>query len=247
MKKRLMVPAVAAAIVGLMAAFATTAQAHPTYPQLCTGCHPATTAITVTLTQTANNGMNATYNISVSNPYGSPGWAVFNGGTRLAGASGGSGSFVVADGGTYTVYGAGAGSSMGSRAVTIQPVAPTPPPTPTPTGTPNPTSTPVPTPDPTPVPPVATDPGPVAPAMYTVRLHLATHGHLFRWHRAVLISKTTGGKWYAKVDRRGNVTFTDVVAGTYRLHDATRRGHFGDRTIAVPLVAKVAAHKPVDD
>jgi len=111
MKKRLLVSAATIAFVGLMAAFASTAQAYPTQTSPCSGCHSADSAVGVTVSQTANDGTSATYSVTVADPYGMNGWGVFSGSTKLAGTAAGTGTFTVADGASYTVYGVSADGS----------------------------------------------------------------------------------------------------------------------------------------
>lgn len=167
MKKRsLRLAVLAIAAFGLLAAFATTAYATPTQKSPCSGCHSLDSAVVVTATEISNDGTNATYDISVTDPYGMNGWAVFSGSTKLGGGAASSGTILVADGGTFKVFGvSGDGNgTQGYGTVSISPVAPAPVPTPTPVPpapTPDPTVTPVPpapTPDPTvtPVPPAPT-------------------------------------------------------------------------------------------
>ncbi len=119
----------AAAIVGT----ATVASAFPSRTSACTGCHDRNTAIVVTATQTANDGVNATYSVSVSNPWndGVTGWTVFDGATNVRNGYG-AGSFTVAVGKTYTVWGAAGSGGNGSNSITVSPAAPPPPPPPPP-------------------------------------------------------------------------------------------------------------------
>ena len=123
MKRRIAIPVLLLAAVGMWAAFSATALALPSY-STCTACHPTTTAVTVKATQTANDGTNATYSVAVT---GGTGWAVFNGTSNLVNKIATSGSFSVPVGSTYTVWGASK-SPMGSASVSISPVKPTPPP-----------------------------------------------------------------------------------------------------------------------
>jgi len=47
MKRRFILPVVAMALFGLMAAFATSAQATPTQTKACSGCHTTDAAVVV--------------------------------------------------------------------------------------------------------------------------------------------------------------------------------------------------------
>jgi len=78
MKKRLIVPVAAIALVGLMASFATTAQAFPTKTTACTGCHSGTNVpITTTLVSTVGTTANYTVSAPLANAI-----VVFDGATK---------------------------------------------------------------------------------------------------------------------------------------------------------------------
>ncbi len=165
MKKRLMLAVVAVAAAGLMSALATTAYAFPTKTSACSGCHSGA-KITVTATQTSNDGTNASYSVSAP---GADYIAVFSG-SKVAQITGASGSVSLPVGKTYTFYAVqGPTTSDGLGSASVSPVAPapvpvpvpTPTPTPTPVPVPDPTPVPVPTPTPTPTPVPVPDPTPV--------------------------------------------------------------------------------------
>jgi hypothetical protein len=129
MKRHLALPLVLLATLGMFVSFTAEAQAHATQTKTCTGCHKLTTAVTVSAVQTANNGVSATYNVTVNNPYGQNAWAVFSGSTKTAGAAGnGSTAVVLPVGKTYTVFGvSGNGNGTeGYNSVTVSPAAPLP-------------------------------------------------------------------------------------------------------------------------
>ena len=130
-KKRLAALAVAGVVFAIAMSAAGSAMAFPTRTGACTGCHNVDSAVVVTATQTSNNGTTATYNVSVSNTYGDgmTAWAVFDGTARLAGAYN-AGTFSVAVGKTYKVYGVASSAGLGSNSINISPTAPTPPPPP---------------------------------------------------------------------------------------------------------------------
>ena len=113
MKKKLIM--LALGIVAALAAMTSTAMAHPTYSQVCSDCHSATTAITISATQIANNGVNATYQISTTGA----GYAVMNGSTNLGNASAQTGTVSVPLGSSYTVWGGAPGPI--ARSITITP------------------------------------------------------------------------------------------------------------------------------
>jgi hypothetical protein len=121
-----MAPLVAVALFGLMAAFATSAHAMPTKTTACSGCHTQNAAVVVGAAQTSNNGTTASYTISVNNPLGMNGWAVFNGATKVGGAAGAGGTVALNVGTTYTVYGV-SGNGNGAEeynSIQVTPVAP---------------------------------------------------------------------------------------------------------------------------
>ncbi len=123
MKKRVLVSVAAVALVGLMAAFATAAQAFPSRTSACTGCHSGAN-IPVTATLVSTVGTTATYNFSAS---GADSVAVFDGSTKLFTFLTPTGTFAVTTGKTYTVYGVGGpGTSDGIGSTTVSPVAPAP-------------------------------------------------------------------------------------------------------------------------
>ena len=92
--------AAAAVCTGL---FAAPAFAFPSNTSSCDGCHSGGAA-TVNAVLGSNDGVTATYTVTVTGP-GSLAWAVFIGPTRIAAGTGGSGSFAVPAGSTYAVFG----------------------------------------------------------------------------------------------------------------------------------------------
>lgn len=129
MRRYLALPFTLLLSLSLMMSFAAQAQAHASQTKTCTGCHGPAAAVTVSAVQTANNGVTATYNIAVNNPYGQNSWAVFNGSTKTAGAAGsGSSAVLLPVGKTYTVFGvSGDGNGTeGYASVSISPTAPLP-------------------------------------------------------------------------------------------------------------------------
>ncbi len=120
MKKRLIVPVAAIALVGLMASFATTAQAFPTKTTACTGCH---SGVNVPITTTLVSTVGTTANYTVSAPLANA-IVVFDGATKIFTFTANTGSFAVTTGKTYTLYavkGPGTGDGVGSK--TISPAA----------------------------------------------------------------------------------------------------------------------------
>ncbi len=130
MRQRIAASLAALAVFALSLGVASVALGFPSEGGLCSSCHSGNSAIVVTATQTANDGTTATYSLTVSNPYadGMTGWGVFDGRTKVASGYG-AGTFRVAVGKTFTVYGVAGKKGRGQKSITISPVAPqTPPP-----------------------------------------------------------------------------------------------------------------------
>jgi hypothetical protein len=99
--------------IGLTAAFAGGAVATPSKTSPCSGCHDPLGSVVVSASVVSSDSLVTTYSISVNNPLGINGWAVFNGSTKVAGASGNGTDVVLPNGPTYTVFGvSGDGSGM---------------------------------------------------------------------------------------------------------------------------------------
>lgn len=206
MKKRFTLPILAALTVGLIAMFATSAMALPSYG-LCSSCHTLSTSVKVTATQKSNNGATASYGVAVSGPNAGNGWAVYQGSTRITYATGASGTFSVVAGKTYTVYGGNAnGSTQLYNKITISPVASSPA-----SGTSNASGT--------------TDPTPLPTTAPTVKyvVHFNLHRHSYKGLKAKL--RDSGHMFLATVNRKGTATFPRIPAGVYRL-SATGNSHF---------------------
>ena len=121
MKKRSSVLLAIVALAGLMAAFATTAQALPTYTTPCSGCHSgANVPVVATLVTTV--GTTATYNVSAP---GATAIAVFDGATKVGSPIiGTSGALSLAVGRTYTIFAIkGPTNSDGIGSTSVSPVA----------------------------------------------------------------------------------------------------------------------------
>ncbi len=121
------ITAVAVAVLTLAAA--SVAQAYTTKSADCSGCHGTNPAVVLEAVETANDGTNATYKVTVTNPFGVAGWAVISGGVNIVRDKSATGTFKVPNGETYTVWGVSNGTSEGAASVQIRPVAPPAPPT----------------------------------------------------------------------------------------------------------------------
>jgi hypothetical protein len=250
MRKRITIGIPALLAFALAAAFATPAMASPDSGR-CSSCHTLSTAVGVAATQTGNNGTTATYSVAVSSTNSAKGWAVYQGTTRIAYGSGATGTFSVATGQTYTVYGASAGSSRVYNSISITPVAPTPPPAPAPTPDPAPAPAPDPAPAPAPAPtpaPTATPNPTPAPAIGTVayRAHFNTHRRYYKGLKAVLKNTATGKVYSAAINKSGDAVF-QVPAGTYRLSvTGNKRFKFKAKTVKI-TPAKTSKYHDEDD
>jgi hypothetical protein len=117
MKRRYMVPVAAVAVFGLMAAFATVAQAFPTKTNACTNCH---SGVNVPVTATAGAASGTTVAYALAAPSATA-IAVFDGATKV-GTYGSTGSFSATVGKTYTAYavtGPTTGDGLGSTTFTV--------------------------------------------------------------------------------------------------------------------------------
>lgn len=126
MNRRMLIPLVAVALFGLMAAFATSALALPTYTTLCSGCHASNASITVHATPGTVSTASTQYTVAVSNPAGAAGWAVFAGATKVAGGAGTGGTVVLTNGVAYKIFGAGndASTNQIQNSITVTPPVP---------------------------------------------------------------------------------------------------------------------------
>lgn len=255
MKRNLAIPVMMLAAIGMWAAFTATAEAFPTKTTACSSCHGAAADTVVKLTELSNNGTTATYNIQVTSTGGGMiGWTVLDGATNVAHASAATGSFSVAVGKTYTVW--GNDTNSGAASVKLTPTAPAPAPTPTPapapapsptpTPTPAPSPTPTPTPAPSPTPTPAPSPAP-APAPAPTPEPTVTpqpdpgagesaddvrgacgvrilDGRGHAW-RGVVVTLTDGEHTYrATTNRKGFAWFNEIAHGDYTASARAARG-----------------------
>ena len=109
--------------IALVLVSASTAYAHPTQTSPCKGCHKLTTAVTLVVTPVSSTATTATYSVTVSNPYGTNGWGVFSGNTKVAGAAGAGSTFGVAVGATYAVFGV-SGNNNGTEGYATTSISP---------------------------------------------------------------------------------------------------------------------------
>lgn len=116
-----MIAAIAAAC--LIGATATVASASPGYTSRCLGsCHVAGTDATIAASLISTSTTTATYDVTMGGAAGSA-WAVFDGSTRLAGATTTTGTVVVDLGKTYDLF-AVDGVAETCAETTVSPAAP---------------------------------------------------------------------------------------------------------------------------
>jgi hypothetical protein len=105
MRKRLLVPIAAVLAFGLLTAFANTAMAYPTRTTPCSGCHDLSASVHVTASLVSATATSSTYSIGVNNPYGSNGWAVFQGSSKKFGTAGSGTNVTLNNGVAYSIFG----------------------------------------------------------------------------------------------------------------------------------------------
>jgi hypothetical protein len=116
-----------------------TASATPGKTTACLGCHDLSASVHVTATLVSATAATSLYSIAVDNPYGSNGWAVFQGTGKIAGAAGSGSNVTLTNGVAYTIYGvSGNGNgTQGFATISVTPSVPSPNPNPNPTPTPD--------------------------------------------------------------------------------------------------------------
>jgi hypothetical protein len=105
MKKHLLAMTTAVLASGLVVAFAGTAMAYPTRTTQCSGCHDLSANVHVTASLVTATATSSTYSIGVDNPYGSNGWAVFQGSSKAFGTAGSGTNVTLTNGVTYSIFG----------------------------------------------------------------------------------------------------------------------------------------------
>jgi hypothetical protein len=125
-KRRYLVPLLATLMLGLTVGFASVATATPTKTSPCSGCHDLDASVHVTATFVSATATGTTYAISVNNPYGGNGWAVFQGSTKSAGTAGNGANVALPNGVTSTIFGvSGDGNgTQGYATLSVTPATP---------------------------------------------------------------------------------------------------------------------------
>lgn len=129
MKRRPLLLLAALLIPSLILGPAAVANASPGSNTPCSSCHDLDAGVQVTATLVSATALQTVYALAVNNPNGNNGWAVFQGSTKVAGASGSGSTVTLSNGVTYTLYGV---SGNGYASLQVTPVAPTPNPNPGP-------------------------------------------------------------------------------------------------------------------
>jgi hypothetical protein len=217
MRRRALALATGVAVAALITTGVTPAIATPSKAASCSSCHGASNAaLTLTVTETANNGVTATYALRIAGGSGPWGWAVLSGANNRVRGTRTSATFSVPVGSTYAVWAVAEGSNY-TRSITISPAVPTPPPAPVPDPTPGPAPAPGPVPTPEPAPSVNPTERPVPAVGRTVRVRTpfkkAARSHTII---AKLTNRATGQKYRVRIDRTGSAIFNQIPAGAYR-------------------------------
>jgi hypothetical protein len=106
MKKALTIAVITAALTGALLAGATTAIATPGKSRSCNACHtPIRSSIVVKVTKVSSTSTKVKYRVTVTGGSGAKGWAVISGGKNIAHGSATTGTFSVAKGKTFAVWG----------------------------------------------------------------------------------------------------------------------------------------------
>jgi hypothetical protein len=106
MKKALAITVITIAMAGALLAGATTAAATPGKSRACNACHtPIKSSIVVKVTKVSSTSTKVKYKVTVTGGRGANAWAVFSGGKNVARGSSSTGTFSVAKGKLFTVWG----------------------------------------------------------------------------------------------------------------------------------------------
>jgi len=115
---------VAVAAAGLLVASATVAGAQPTRTTSCLGaCHAAGPGASVEASLVSTSATSATYDLTMTGAPGS-GWAVFDGSTKVKGATTATDTFTVDLGKTYNIFAVNGADPFNSATASVSPAAP---------------------------------------------------------------------------------------------------------------------------
>lgn len=120
MKRALTIGIAGVALAGLLLATAATASATPGKTKSCSNCHSRATAVKVTVTKVSSTSTTVTYRVSVTGRTGRAAWAVLSGGKNVARRSASTGTFKIAVGKTFRVWGVRGGRSNYKASMTAQ-------------------------------------------------------------------------------------------------------------------------------
>lgn len=120
MKRTLILAVAAAALVGVVLGTASPAAATPGKTKACSNCHAIRSSVKVAVTRVSGTSTTVTYKVSVTGGRGQAGWAVLAGGKNLARRTASTGTFKIAKGKTFRVWGVKKGTGSNYRALTAK-------------------------------------------------------------------------------------------------------------------------------
>ena len=118
MKRALTIGIASIMLAGLLFAGATTASATPGRTTACSNCHHLSSTVHLTVTKVSSTATTVTYKVSVTGGKGTAAWGVLAGGRDLAHRTASTGTFKVAKGKTFKVYGVKKGTGSARKTLT---------------------------------------------------------------------------------------------------------------------------------
>lgn len=120
MKRTLTLVLAATALVALLVGTTSTATATPGKTRACSSCHAQRSSVKIAVTKVASTTATVTYRVAVTGGRGQAGWAVLSGGKNLAHRTASTGTFKIAKGRTFKVWGVKKGTGSNYRALTAK-------------------------------------------------------------------------------------------------------------------------------
>ena len=120
MKRTLILAVVAASLVAVALGTATTASATPNKTIACTGCHAARTTVKVGIAKVSSTASTVTYKVAITGGSGQAGWTVLSGGKNLAHRTASTGTFKIAKGKKFRLWGVKKGTGTNYRTITAR-------------------------------------------------------------------------------------------------------------------------------
>jgi len=120
MRRALILAVATAALVGVVMGTASTASAKPGKTRACSACHSIKSAVKVSVTKVSSTATTVTYKVAVTGGRGQAGWAVLSGGKNLARRTASTGTFRIAKGKAFRVWGVKKRTGSNYRALTAK-------------------------------------------------------------------------------------------------------------------------------